>query len=1093
MPKLSTPMMIGIGVVILIVAVILILKPWDDGEPPPPPPEDPELGIIDESDNGNVVSCSTFAGCPDDMEINVDANGESESECCQKKTCESNGFQCSTSACSSSEGCWDPIPDARGDSEEECCVKALCSEDKCNTGYKLRERHPDRPHEPNSGKTNSDCCEEKERCSLDICNVDGYESKSTTAPPKGDTLQECCNLKYCWTASDNDLSEDQTAEANGWNDDKCGNTTLGGGDGLEQVKNDGGAGIGHTIRGNTKELCCQPKTCHANGWRAGGGKESDCDDGYKPTDDVNVRGDDKGTCCVEKTCGENEWDNDQCRIHDPEKASAKSGNVVGNSVNECCESRLCSDYYFNGESCKTHKGGINDATQISTSSDCFTATNQYPGQEIDSDGNTVRITDRKLKENCAFYGRKLVSGSVKVPGTTNVEVKKNTCCIPKTCGEFEDMTVGGSGAPLKDICEGGSEFSPTSDIPLESDTSTGGEAPPQGEEALKAGCCSTLTCAEDYPLPADCKAEFDRQHHVDGTAPTHLGDLSVGTGFDSDNITIDLTKREQASNNLGCCKPVKCGVAFQGDADCVAIQTSAEANAGGLKKKLSAVDELVNGNGRNCCEAKKCSEVTFQCADWSERIEPGPEEDASQANCCQGKLCTALSPAWTNAKCKDKEYTRATVRGKLKPGARATRSHQEPNSAANAPNTGGDVACCEQDLKNNFARMCVGEETFNSNRTNYSSGVVLTEHQSHMSGSGDRISPNACRTKCVNSGDCQSFSLKGSDGGTAYTTEASPRCYMQEKFADGTDIPSKVGTEKHARPATLQYVTGGYFPEAHRYSGGKKKTTKPRLTAQGTNHLTRPDDGGSQLGGVYNYGAERCNGAQCTRNNATSLANRYKADFSKRKDILLAGVDKDFCPVDNVKAYGTWRLDGKYTDHGTWHAESHSPMLQAGTTGLFTSGGSGKANSDGAGRNKVGCSYLPVHNALEDCYRNLRCGANWVGHNSGGQNDLHSSKIAEMTLDNLTEDRRICPKGVHVKSNNVWPRGITTGGAFVHPTRIYDSTCRNRSEAEPGCNTGDTVRYGVMPAKAAKSKNAFWDGTLITGDSWNNLNVNTSH
>ena len=1157
MPKLSTPMMIGIGAVILIVIVIIILKPWDDGTVP-----EVDAGV-DASENDSIVSCSTFVGCPDDMEINPDANGESESECCQKKTCESNGIQCSTSACSSSEGCWDPLPGARGDSEEECCVKALCTDDKCDPGYKLRERHPDRTHEPNSGRSNSDCCEEKPRCSPNICAIDGYESKSPRAPPKGDTLHECCNLKYCWAASDNDLPEDlspptcegsndgvatcsgnadengdpcvlnatrddcavrsgscvfsagapcalnadgsgcvveggncvytpgQTTEANGWNDEKCGDTTLGGGDGLEQVKNDDGAEMGQTIRGNTKDLCCQPKTCHVNGWVVGGSNANDCDDGYKPTEDANVRGDDKSTCCVQKTCGENEWDDDQCRIQDTEKPSAKTSDTVGDSVNECCESRLCSDYYFNGEMCDTHKGGIDyDGAPLETSSDCFTVANQYPGQEIDSDGQEVPVTNRKLKENCAFYNRTLVSGSVKVPGTTDVEVKKNTCCIPKKCGDFEDMAVGsdGDGALLKDICEDGSEFSPTSDIPLEPEASTGGEAPPQGEEALRTGCCSALTCAEDYPLPERCKEEFDE---ADPT-PTALGDLAIGTGFDSDNLTIDLTKREQTSEGLGCCKPVTCGVAFPGDTDCVAIQTTAQAAAGGLKKKLSAANELVNGNGSNCCEAKKCSEVTFQCEDWSERIEPGPPEDASQETCCRGKLCTELDNPWTNAKCKDKNYTRASVRGKLISEGRIDGPNQEPDATAISEPSGGagDVKCCEQDLTNNYARMCVGEEYYNNVRTNYSVGASIPQTIIN-SGSRERVSATECRRRCVTDTDCGSFGVYGNDGRSTVATEASPSCYKYRKWPSGTDIPSIVGQERHARPTLLHYVSGGNFPEEHRYSGAKKKTVTPRLTADGTDasKITRRDDGGGQWGVVSDW-----NRAGQKRNNATSMANVWKTHYDKRKDILLAGVDKDFCPIDNVKAYGTWRADNSHVDMGTWHPHNNSMpgIVQAGTTGLFNSSGAGKGNSNGSGRNKAGCTTLPVNNALDDCYRNLRCGANWIG--GANQTDNHSSKIAGQSLINLTSHRRICPKGPTVKSSNQWPRLIDSGGAFVHPTRIYNSpNCSASSSALCVGSDNDTVRYGVMPHKARKSGEVFWDGTLLPGDSWNDMNVNTNH
>ena len=67
---------IGGGLLLLlgIIIAVIVLKPWDEGTVPE----------VDASENDNIVSCSTFDGCPDGMEIIPDANGESESECCQK-------------------------------------------------------------------------------------------------------------------------------------------------------------------------------------------------------------------------------------------------------------------------------------------------------------------------------------------------------------------------------------------------------------------------------------------------------------------------------------------------------------------------------------------------------------------------------------------------------------------------------------------------------------------------------------------------------------------------------------------------------------------------------------------------------------------------------------------------------------------------------------------------------------------------------------------------------------------------------------------------------------------------------------------------
>jgi len=1063
---ISTPLMIGAACLFLVIIVVIIAvtSGGDDVSD-----EVVDIGTFEPTSD---VLCSAFDGCPDDMEIIPGANGESESECCQKKTCQINGFQCKTTPCSSSEGCWDPIPDARGDSEEECCGKALCSENICDNGYKLRERISS--NEPNSGRTNSECCEEKPLCTESICAVSGYESKSTTAPPKGDTLEECCNPKSCWLESDDDLSDGDT-EANGWNDAKCGDSSLGGGDGWQQFKNDTGVKMGHTIKGNTKEVCCQEKTCISNGWTEAGIKS--CDEGYKPTKDDNVRGNDKDSCCVPKTCSENDWTDDLCRINDPENPTVKMGDPVGNNASKCCGSRICSDYYFDGDDCSDKKGGD---LSPDTSSKCFTASNQYPGQETDSSGNPVSITDRKLKENCSFYNRRLVSGDIKIPGVIDEEEKKNTCCIPKTCGDFENLPLpGDSGTLLKDICDVGQEFSEKSSIPLLVNTDVAGSPEEIDTNMLKDTCCSTLKCSEDFALPSDCKT------HYDDNPDTTIN--LFGSDFDSDNLTPDLTKRDSESVFGECCKAKTCGVAFPGDTDCVAIQSEADINIGGLKRKLSAVDEAVFGNGRNCCETKKCSEVDYPCPDWTDKKNPAPDLDGSLTNCCTPKLCTELPDPWTNAKCKDKAYTRASVRGKLKPGARVNAADQGPTDTE--IDNGGDLACCEQDNTNNFSRMCVGEEYRNNIRTNYSVGALIP---STIIDSGSRTvqTPENCRQKCISDSECGSFGVYGNH--PPHASENKPTCYKYRKFPEGTDIPKMVGAEFGVKPTLLAYVSGGHFPEEHRYSGAKRKSSKPRLTGTG-DALTRLDDGGSQLEKSYQWDA---NGSGLNqRNNATSLSLKYKADWSKRKDILLAGVDKEFCPIDHVRSYGTRKWNStilpEMLDAGTYHphASANAGLLQASETGLFNET---TTMTDGQQRNKEGCTSLNVNNSLEDCYRNLRCGSNWVASNSPANfNDTAAAKINGQSLMNLSHKRRVCPKKTLIKSSNNGPYSISAG-AVVQPTRIYESTCSNSGSRECSDPAG-RVRYGVMQPKSKLTGETHWDGGLLPGDHWNDLKVNTTH
>ena len=153
----------------------------------------------------------------------------------------------------------------------------------------------------------------------------------------------------------------------------------------------------------------------------------------------------------------------------------------------------------------------------------------------------------------------------------------------------------------------------------------------------------------------------------------------------------------------------------------------------------SKATEIVEGDGiASCCRGKPCSEVDFECP-WNmtkKSVQPS-DGSASDEKCCEYKKCSDIG--WDDAKCKDREYTRASVRGKAKKDADG-----ESISLDNTSNTGGeskwtadsaktntavgfkgDEYCCEQDLENNFARMCVGEEWRNGTIFSLSPGVNI--------------------------------------------------------------------------------------------------------------------------------------------------------------------------------------------------------------------------------------------------------------------------------------------------------------------------------------------------------------------------------
>ena len=1172
-------MIIGI-IFVIVVGSIIIFNPWEWDLSSTP--QAPDIGI---RDNDSTVSCSIFEGCPEGKEIISDANGESESDCCQKKTCEINEIQCPTSECHDDDGCWDAIPDARGDSPEECCVKALCSADKCDAGYKLRPAHsgrdePGLAREPNSGRNNEDCCEPKSRCVGDICDTDGYRRKPLGSPPGsesgkrplGDTIEECCELKECYNSEDegmvqesrcgeeganngipyvtcdSDLCSDPTnccvdveletqcfldadgeidtgfslpgcvahagrpcsnfegveaceaddgdcvwiegdiPQGNGWDNNKCQDPAKGGQSGWEQTPNPNN----ENIKGNTKEICCQLKTCVQNGWCPEAGADCDnsdeCDTGYTTVEaDSDVRGNNKEMCCIKDKCTVSGWGPDRCRIEsDGQKPSFRGDTAVGNSVDECCEGRICSDYYFDGEQCPELQGGPDaEVSPEVTQTNCFTLANLLPL----SPGEQISIDQRKLKTNCSYYDRKLGDGAANVPGVYREVEKRESCCIPKTCGEMDNAE------DIETLCTGEDQtipmdFIPTNNIPY--DTVGLNALIPGGtdDDALIAACCSGRSCAQDYNSPADCERQYTEN------PPSLSADQDANSKFWTPKMGPN--DRAEPSGFDNCCIRKTCGEAFPGDVDCQGINENFKKDPDPNKNS-----EPVEGDGRNCCIDKMCNEITLSCGDME------PKEDdvlaitpagADGAECCQGKLCTELDEPWTDAKCKDKRYTRASSRGKLKEGGRVKSGQVGATATGATSSTASDEDCCEQDLTNNFARMCVGEEYHNGVRTNYSSGGTLHASQTTINaGSRDKVSPTECKRRCSTDPLCKSFVMHAGPNDENVldrSTEVNPHCYKFRGFPEGTDIPNMVAQEFHVRPAILHYVSGENFPEEHRYSGrvDKSGSSAGHLIA---NSSTRSEEGATESWPARADSDPRSN-ATAAEKGETELVSLSEEgvggahDYDEREQILLAGVDKEFCPVDHVKAYGTWRSDFLWSiDAGTWHAPRDAmPVLhQAGEDGIGVVGGAGVPDDGQKGRNSGNCAKLSVANALDDCYRNLKCGANWFT-STGGNFDSDTSWIGKGgSMGRLHGDssiRRYCPKQNLNIFDDGWPDLITDGGAFIHPTR------RSTHDGMDG-HGPHAVRYGVMPRKSKKAGEEHWDGMLLPGDDWFDVNPNNSH
>ena len=972
---ISTPMMIGAAILVLVVIIIIAVVATSDNN------VEGEVIVdvdVDDDDDDNGVTCSTFDGCPDDMEIIPDANGESESECCQKKTCESNGVQCKTTACSSPEGCWDQLTDDRGDSEEECCVKALCSDDLCEPGFKLKEGNL-------SGRSNSDCCDPKPLCSTEVeCPADHIPK---AGGPRGDSVGDCCLMKKC---SDN-----------GWDEAKC---------------LDSGKAVGDpNERGNTADLCCVTRSCHDNGYDAG--NSTKCPDGLTGVDDDNIIGDNKEDCCVAGKCQDNGWDAAKCSLMSSlSKPHLKINEPRGDSVGECCQEKLCSDYYFDGDSCRGREGGPDDVGDWTGDAQvCFTVDNQYPGQEGED------VMSRKLKTNCAYDDNddrptKLVSGAVRIPGSGSTQdAQKSTCCIPKTCGELNsDNSI---------QCGAGSTFVPEQTV--------------DNDGSLKDKCCTVSKCPDDYKSDQDCETAFGE-----------LGEFyELNNGVDG-WAELDSTKEK-------CCKPKKCIDVFS-DAKCAADnearpkfnQPSANDEIIVDSTTLAETPEYAGKKGGNCCTALKCNEMDYSCPEEMVLKEDQPALEANHTNCCEYKLCSDPTIGWTDEKCRSKDYTRASVRGKLKTNGTVTGASQKPTLE---PGSGylGDKNCCEKD-PSSYARMCVGNDWFSGQVVNKSIGASIHDHQG-VALSTTSVSPSACKGLCDANPSCSTFISTNGGGVTSMGTETNPKCELYRKIGNEVNVPDIIGGEHMHKKIRVQYVKGGNFPENHRYSGGIGAVSEldGGLTA----------DSGST-------GAAR---DVKERKDATKIAYADADDEVKGRGIFVAGIDNEFCPFDQLKIYGN-HSDAAGRLAGTWYPDGTSTQAIAAGNKI---GGSGGA-----------CESGYVNNILEDCYRNRHCGAEWISqqggkdhHRSITYDDAVTSQIGKLKMGPaLAVNRsRHCSKGVYggaQKASGKKPVHNALGGAYMTPTRKI-------------LEDEENVQYGVVndkhtwPGSGGYDK---WDGLLLPGD-----------
>ena len=1116
--KMSTPIVVGLGaVLILIVIVIIVASSGDEEEtdevsdetemdytiadedlggsfnlgsgeyPDNEVYEEEEENSIDEHEqhmiqqqDHNPPLCDVFDGCPDDQEVRTGVYGDSAALCCQHPECPSDICQASEFK--------KPAPGGRGTTVDQCCVDALCDVSMCNENEFLKPG-------ADKGFNSSDCCQEKPLCSASFTCSGEYEEKAGPPIPRGETRDECCDLKLC--------------SLNGFDDEMCGNVGM-------KAKTGG-------VRGKSVEECCEMDTCKANmdrndddahpfKWENDGQCPSGTSFEFLSDDQLGNRLSD---CCTMASCEDNGWDDSECKFESGNKKTLKYGDPRGDTVDQCCDEKLCeNNYYFDTRSTCIDGGPAGSPSEPGMSSPCYHMGNtnqEYQSlPEVDIAGEDRRRPNTHMggmgygdmKKNCAYFNMKLAPRGTKMPFDTTKNTE--TCCQALTCKEYSENPESG----ITTECDANAEGKPgvfleDKIIPvseLDVDPNTLIYKPAQDQ------CCEAAKCSEVYS-DQKCVDNFDAMQEKGGQDFTHpftVGSEEYNIASGSYLKYNSINESEPSSINT-CCKPKKCS-----EVDYVCPDD--------MVKKATQPTSIVSDE--NCCEPKTCANSAFSCPAGQPNISPAPNKEATTANCCEPVRCDDARVGWTDAKCKDKTFTRAAYRGKMKKDPRdpskampienmsisqATPGTAPPSTTA-AGSPAGDSQCCEQS-KDNFARQCVGEMWKDNRLENGSVGADTGQHLVQIGSRRTATSPDACKNLCVADANCTAFRL------TAHTTNknqggttSSPNCDLFRAFSanDAANVQYKVAGEFSASPAHTHYVSNETFPESIRYTGGPLQTIA---------NVKDPEHSPSKPG------------------------HENKAVWAGKEKVYLAGVDKEFCPYRYVKGYGVLN-DGSHGANyygGTWHdreAPQGDPF--GGRDTEYISRKAGKLNNTKGG----GC-YGSTHYALNDtahpiyagqalkhinhtthtpfypsealdaCYTEDDCHWAWLnphGHMTG-TNDSglgyqtrwdpatayvynYSAKSTDSKRCTIEQPggpvglrgnnvkRRVCMKGQPNKvTSNVEPHYHSAGGASMFMTRN-----------KVGTSGAAKYRVGTMPYKTKFKDHHWysgpknWGGLLISGD-----------
>lgn len=1020
--KITTKMAVGVGAALVLIIILVLVANDEDGDEIV---EEEEEEVSDEIDEDLVeqqaevdaqltippppeppATCATHT-CPDGYEKDLDeVVGDTDETCCRKPLCDADTIQCPGSKIVNQN--------SRGLDPSECCELPFCTDKAggvCNSpSLKLKSSEQ-------RGASDAECCDTLPSCSSHVCGS-GYTRANDASSRYGNTDGECCVLKTCaenkwgiangrkctskgmkWIDENADEvgnSEDAccieaTCFENGFNDDKCGNPRKGGAFGntpLMPTADD------EAVFGQTHEQCCAPSKCDEE-------PIVSCPSGktYKTPVPYATSVED---CCEDLKCGE--WFANAANTC-PSNKKRKGDNDIGFNESQCCSVKTCSDVESDG-TCGEGKS--------------VTSTAPLPSEYEAASYETHCCTDIKCNSPQSTF--KTEAGCNEV--------------IPESLDEnVRDLTVATYAL-----------FKPINPLP--------------DENAAQDKCCEAKLCSELTNI--DCnKIGMKKDLEKNGRKWNH---------GDSPN-----------SGGKECCIEKTCeDLKGEGGMSCPAgqqekddLETLMMTNLTGGETSSQKLTKFQN----TCCRGQKCSDITPDCSSISingttnvmvvdDTKGNSTISGTNHKACCKFKTCSQLG--WDDAKCKDKNYTRAAYRGGLKNGSAQGRPPTtEDNATTRSSSEGwgyqnlGDKLCCEHKPKTssggNYARQCVSKEYHNNTYKRKSPGVITARFMGTKLNTHALTVSNAeaCKVKCDQNNSCDNFTMNRNGtcelwrGGSSASEHAHDlhggvplRGIIGIELGGGTSAAAGHTRATHyVSKNTFQgWGAGGHSTGTRAIGSSPWYSGKPGqnqiVVGQGMK-ITDTIDSGRNI--TTNQDAGACSPHSGYTNRPTCEDTTWKG----RREVLLAGVDEEFCPYDFFQGY-----DHSSSVHIQPGSDAPARPATIATNSLGNPSASQHCHEMARGSYGNRSASKTVQNAVNSCYSDPNCthifvntGGNnpWTPNNTGTH--LHNRRIdhtssrigisADRGLMNSKHHRwtrRMC-YGHHISTDS----HVTNASANTHP------------------------------------------------------------